>query len=76
MIQEKVTVKDLMGIHGGNTAEFHLPDYASVKSAMSLASQASKLYPRDDVARYQCKTSASDGDGSYFITITAIPKEA
>lgn len=75
MIQEKVTVKDLMEIQEGDTAEFHLPGYASVKSAMSLASQASKLYPRDNVARYQCKASASNGDGSYFITITAMPKE-
>lgn len=74
-MQERVTQQDLLNMLPGEKKTFNLPTELARHSAKSTASQTSKLRPRKDVEKYSCEGTGRAADGSFPLTITAIPKK-
>lgn len=74
MVQEKVTVYEILHIAPGERKVFELPSGKAMYSAKNTAYVQPKMHPRPDVERYQCE-ELGEMDGVFGLAITAIPKE-
>lgn len=73
MVQEKVTVYEILHIAPGERKVFELPSGKAMYSAKNTAYVQPKMNPRTDVERYMCEELGVE-DGIYKLAITAIPK--
>lgn len=74
MLQDKVTVYEILHIAPGERKEFELPSGKAVYSAKNTAYVQPKLHPRPDVERYMCEELGED-NGIWKVAITAVPKK-